>query len=143
MSAIIVLILRILLVACLYIFLAVSFVILWRELIKTIELQKSRAYPRLDFDLNNGAIMTFSQPEITIGRGLDNDILLEDETVSLNHARIYLLNKSWMIEDSQSTNGTFLNDEILHLAVILVDQDLIKVGEKIIRVIFPDNKSNR
>jgi len=87
--------------------------------------------------------MTFSQPEITIGRGLDNDILLEDETVSLNHARIYLLNKSWMIEDSQSTNGTFLNDEILHLAVILVDQDLIKVGEKIIRVIFPDNESNR
>ena len=143
MSAIIVLILRILLVACLYIFLAVSFVILWRDLIKTIELQKSRAYPRLDFDLNNGAIMTFSQPEITIGRGLNNDILLEDETVSLNHARIYLLNKSWMIEDSQSTNGTFLNDEILHLAVILVDQDLIKVGEKIIRVIFPDNESNR
>jgi len=143
MSAIIVLILRILLVACLYIFLAVSFVILWRDLIKTIELQKSRAYPRLDFDLNNGAIMTFSQPEITIGRGLDNDILLEDETVSLNHARIYLFNKSWMIEDSQSTNGTFLNDEILHLAVILVDQDLIKVGEKIIRVIFPDNESNR
>ena len=87
--------------------------------------------------------MTFSQPEITIGRGLNNDILLEDETVSLNHARIYLFNKSWMIEDSQSTNGTFLNDEILHLAVILVDQDLIKVGEKIIRVIFPDNKSNR
>lgn len=46
---------------------------------------------------------------ITIGRATDNDIPSQFEDVSENHAEIRLEGKSVVIEDLNSTNGTFVN----------------------------------
>lgn len=56
---------------------------------------------------------------LTVGRRPDSDIqLLDDVTVSGNHAKIYVANNEYMvglldvvIEDQGSTNGTLLNDK--------------------------------
>jgi len=46
---------------------------------------------------------------MTIGRKIDNDIRLEDTTVSSHHARIIQKDAGIYIEDCDSTNGTLVN----------------------------------
>lgn len=46
---------------------------------------------------------------MTIGRKLDNDIRLEDTTVSSHHARLLLKDSGIFVEDCDSTNGTLVN----------------------------------
>lgn len=136
MSAIIVLILRIFLIISLYGFLFLCLVTLWRELEKTIKQQSSEYSPQIQLDIMDGRILKFSQPEISIGRRSGRDIQIDNETVSLDHARIFFTNNSWMVEDRNSTNGTKLNNEALDSPVVLVDGDQIKLGNYEIRVIL-------
>ncbi len=62
------------------------------------------------FPLNNN--------KITIGRTKNNDIVIDEEAVSSEHARIIMTPNEHMegvidifIEDLNSTNGTFVNEE--------------------------------
>lgn len=48
---------------------------------------------------------------LTIGRGLDNDIVLEDARVSRHHAQLRYKTRRFWITDLSSTNGTFVNNE--------------------------------
>jgi hypothetical protein len=48
-------------------------------------------------------------PSMEVGRSLQCDIRLEEETVSLLHARIVEENGRFYIQDLKSTNGTYLN----------------------------------
>ena len=45
----------------------------------------------------------------TIGRGSDNDIVLDEKTVSGNHCRISVEGTGYVIYDMDSTNGTIVN----------------------------------
>lgn len=51
----------------------------------------------------------FDQDVVSVGASSDNDLVLEDETVSRNHCRIFLEGSFYMIKDLDSTNGTFVN----------------------------------
>ena len=51
---------------------------------------------------------------MTIGRKLDNDIRLEDTTVSSHHARILQKDAGIFVEDCDSTNGTLVNGIPVH-----------------------------
>jgi pSer/pThr/pTyr-binding forkhead associated (FHA) protein len=46
---------------------------------------------------------------LRIGRGADNDIVLDDPRVSGHHARLIISGTRTLIEDLGSSNGTFLN----------------------------------
>jgi len=52
---------------------------------------------------------TFDRDAITIGATDDNDLQIEDETVSRQHCRIFLEGDHFMVRDLESTNGTFVN----------------------------------
>ncbi len=45
---------------------------------------------------------------VTIGREPDCDIIIQHESVSRHHAKIKLLSNTWILEDLNSTNGTFV-----------------------------------
>ncbi|MFB6491186.1 MAG: FHA domain-containing protein [Thermoproteus sp. AZ2] len=45
---------------------------------------------------------------VTIGRALDNDVVVPDPTVSRRHLRVSALDDGIYIEDLGSTNGTYL-----------------------------------
>lgn len=133
MSAIIVLILRITLVLCLYGFLIFSFVLLWKEMRKTNENQTLSKASTIAVEIEGEGLREFAQQEIRIGRSSENDIQFPEETISMNHARIFFHNNHWMLEDTHSTNGTYLNGEKILAATVVVDQDKITIGERNLR----------
>ena len=76
----------------------------------------------------------FSQNEIIVGRDETCDITLNDAVISAKHARLIHRNMHWWIEDLNSTNGSFLNDERVESPAILINGDEIRVGRNILVV---------
>ena len=66
--------------------------------------------------------------EIKIGRSNDNDIVIDDNSVSRNHAIIFVSENSTMIQDNNSTNGTFINGRRIQGSSPLQTNDILKVG---------------
>jgi len=135
MSAVIVLFLRVLFVIALFTFLGFAIFILWRDLQQTIK--KKSEYSIIPITLkvlNSGISHTFNQPEFYIGREAQTDLHIPDETLSAIHARLFYKNDQWMVEDLQSTNGTFINDERLSTPSVLVNGDQITCGRILIQV---------
>jgi pSer/pThr/pTyr-binding forkhead associated (FHA) protein len=48
---------------------------------------------------------------VTIGRGSDCQIKLDDDYSSTRHARVFLSDGQWWVEDLGSTNGTYLDGQ--------------------------------
>lgn len=140
MSAVIVLILRILLVVFLYTFLTTSLYVMWREIIFSAKTGERQKIPVIRFEKDDpGQSITFAQPEIIIGRDIQNDFEINDETVSGTHARIFYKNNQWMIEDLHSTNGTFINEERIFTSSVLMSRDIVGCGVQHFSVIFEEN----
>jgi hypothetical protein len=73
------------------------------------------------YDLSGGA---------TLGRG-DVEIVLEDPFASSRHARIERQGGVMVLEDLGSTNGTFLNDELLAGPQPLHSGDRVRIGDSV------------
>lgn len=57
-----------------------------------------------------GQVFSLDKPNITIGREAGRDIVLSaDQTVSRMHAELSFANGTWILKDSNSSNGTFVN----------------------------------
>lgn len=69
-----------------------------------------------------------NQPEITIGRELDNAVPLDDLKVSRYHARLMQRGELLMLEDLDSANGTFVNNEAITEPTALKSGDIIQIG---------------
>lgn len=65
---------------------------------------------------------------ISIGRGNDNDIVLENRGVSRRHALIEFNDNAAVLIDNESLNGTFVNSRKVSEEV-LRDQDVITIGK--------------
>jgi GAF domain-containing protein len=73
--------------------------------------------------------LRFSRGPIYIGRQIGSQIFLPDKAVSRQHTVIYTTTDGkWMVEDLDSTNKTYLNDEAVHKAEIK-NGDVLKVAD--------------
>jgi len=70
--------------------------------------------------------------EYTIGRTSDNTIVLADGSVSSRHARVLRTPEGFLLEDRQSSNGSFVNGERITDKRILTDGDLVRFGKVIL-----------
>ena len=61
---------------------------------------------------SRGARFLINSDLTTIGRSTDNDIFLDDVTVSRKHAEIVRQGKSYSVKDSGSLNGTYVDGKI-------------------------------
>lgn len=68
----------------------------------------------------------------TIGRKSDNDLRLEDTTVSSHHARLLMKPSGLFIEDCDSTNGTLVNG-VKVVDKMLANGDVVVIGKYTIR----------
>ena len=66
--------------------------------------------------------------EISICRGTDNDIILNDSFASHHHAVIALLNNLYVIEDMGSVNKTYVNGQAITGRQYLQSGDIITIG---------------
>lgn len=86
------------------------------------------AVPQLLFSVSFGA-----KNDLRIGRGSNNDIVLDGLQISKNHAKISQSGGGYTVEDLGSTNGVFVNgSRISRLAVS--PQDPIQIGTFSIRI---------
>lgn len=87
---------------------------------------------------NLGKRFEIRQKEFVIGRATNADIPINEENISRRHARIYRKNKIYIIEDLNSTNGTFVNTKRIEVRE-LQDGDLVLVGNTILKFISGSN----
>lgn len=58
-----------------------------------------------------GMELELGDDQLTIGRSADSGLVIRDDYTSTHHARLMLWSDQWMIQDLDSTNGTFLNSK--------------------------------
>lgn len=80
------------------------------------------------------SIPLLSSP-FTVGRAKAADITITDNFASSNHARFYYNNGRWFIEDTGSTNGTFINNERLTTPVQITIGTKITIGRTTLEII--------
>ena len=69
---------------------------------------------------------------VRIGRGAENDVVLLSDSVSRSHARIEVRADGYHVVDLHSTNGTYVNDELVQERQ-LHRGDQIKIGDTILK----------
>ena len=68
-------------------------------------------------------------PSNILGRSLENcEIALNDTFLSAQHARLELRGDTWVLEDLNSTNGTFVNDVEVRDPTVVEAGDVVRVG---------------
>lgn len=93
-----------------------------------------------------GVRIAVDNPVFRIGRGETNDLCIDDELSSRNHAVIERVrgetgDKSinYVIRDQNSTNGTFVNHSPI-TAHLLCDGDVIRIGQTFLK--FMENEQS-
>ena len=75
---------------------------------------------------------------MTLGRSNKCDIQIDQESVSRAHSKIVNASRAVRIRDLGSTNGTYVNDELVEERT-LVDGDFIKIGSTIFKFLSGGN----
>jgi pSer/pThr/pTyr-binding forkhead associated (FHA) protein len=76
----------------------------------------------------NGERLKLEKPVIRIGRALDNDIVLQDASVSRHHAEIERRDGVFLMRDLGSQNGTWVADNRI-TEVRLTPGDHLRIGD--------------
>ena len=80
---------------------------------------------------STGKFFELTGSDLTIGRDLSADIVINIPEVSRKHARLRLETGGYVIEDLGSTNGTFVNGQRLSGPHSLRSGDTIMLGEAV------------
>lgn len=87
---------------------------------------------------NLGRRISIERTRMRLGRGLHNDVILDDDSVSREHALIRTEDAELVLQDLGSTNGTYVNDRSVD-EVTLRNSDIIKIGSVIYKFITGGN----
>jgi pSer/pThr/pTyr-binding forkhead associated (FHA) protein len=77
---------------------------------------------------NTGARFLLDDQEVAAGRHPDSDIFLDDVTVSRKHAVFVMQGKGYVVRDSGSLNGTYVNRERIEEAPLHTG-DEVQIGK--------------
>jgi hypothetical protein len=86
-----------------------------------------------------GRRYSLGENDIYIGRGEDNEIRINDGSVSRRHAKISCTPDGYQISDLKSTNGSFVNDLPCVGACPLADGSHVRVGNCIFKFLTGGN----
>lgn len=132
----IILLLRILLIALLYLFLLAVVAVILRDL-RAASRRVAEPEPRYgqlivleagQTGLSPGDVFAL-RPITSLGRSLTNTIILPDTFVSAEHALLAYRDGHWWLEDLGSTNGTFVNGMRIEEPIIVGQGDEIGLGQ--------------
>lgn len=81
--------------------------------------------------LQNQELFKIDRGIIQIGRKKDNHLIINDPTISRNHAQIRFIQNNYVIFDLNSTGGTFVNNQQISQSA-LFPGDVIKLADYIL-----------
>ncbi len=127
--------LRLVFVALLYAFLYIVLRQTMRGLRSAPAPQRVRSVQRLNLvvvepgaaPLNPGEVFAVADGG-TLGRGDRADVVLADQAISTEHARVSRAGRGWVVTDLGSTNGTRVNDAIVRDRAPLSEGDVLSLG---------------
>ncbi len=74
------------------------------------------------------------EPTTALGRKLTNGVVLDDSTVSGEHAIVYLRDGVWYVRDAGSTNGTLVNGQDVVAPSPVRVGDMLQLGSVQLRL---------
>jgi len=78
-----------------------------------------------------GVELALTGKEILIGRAASCDLLVDDEYASSQHAKLIQMNNDWLIQDLNSTNGTFLAGNRVGTPAVVKLNTPVRVGKTV------------
>ncbi|AYF97855.1 FHA domain-containing protein FhaB/FipA [Protaetiibacter intestinalis] len=66
--------------------------------------------------------------QLTIGRSGESGLVIRDDYTSTHHARLMLWNDEWVVQDLDSTNGTFLDGTRVTLPTPVPPGSTVTIG---------------
>ncbi len=90
-----------------------------------------------------GKTFLVDRPLLTIGRGFESDIVINDTSISRLHAQIVRQVNGDYVQDLASRNGTKVNDELLKAPRLLSQGDIICLGNiRLEYMLVPDAQTS-
>lgn len=112
--------------------------------IDVIELEPNQAALIVLKGATPGETLILEGSVITVGRDASCDLFLDDITVSRRHAEIQSSQTSdgilWVVRDTGSLNGTYLNKEVIADNGLLVSGDELQFGKFKFTFLLPEEK---
>lgn len=75
-----------------------------------------------------GQQIELGSEQLTIGRSSESGLVIRDDYTSTHHARLMLWNNEWMVQDLDSTNGTFLDGNRVTVPTRVPLNTPVKIG---------------
>ena len=79
-------------------------------------------------------VIPIKYPPLKIGRALENDLVIQDPTISRFHAEIFLKDEEYAIRDLNSTGGTFLNGQKVMESILVSGDSIVLAGRALVFV---------
>lgn len=86
-----------------------------------------------------GAVHRLDGEELVIGREVQGPLRVDDPALSRRHARFVARGGTFFVEDLDSKNGTFVDDERLDGRHVLGDGERIVIGQTVIKFALMDD----
>lgn len=100
----------------------------------TMMLKKSYAYVKR---LKTDEVIMLDQDEFILGKGTKADYIISDNSaISRNHALIYQKNDEYYLKDLNSTNHTYIDDQLIQNVVKLYDGMEFKMADEMFKFIL-------
>jgi hypothetical protein len=131
MNAVIFLVFRIIIILSLFAFLFWAFGVLWLDLrFQAKRLNKVKAPPislirRFGEDCQTARFTSF---DVVLGRDPSCDWQVQEHSLSARHAKLSYHHGQWWIEDLNSSNGTYLNEEPVTTDMVVTNHDQLRCG---------------
>ena len=120
--------LRLLLFIILYGFIGVVIWIIWQDIKSTRQLiSLTLSAKGTLIDTSNDQYYNVT-PVTSVGRSAGNTVILQDTTVSMQHALITRRDALWWLEDLESRNGTQLNSQPVKNPTVISNGDIVTIG---------------
>lgn len=90
--------------------------------------------------IDAGSIFKIESNAVTVGRGSECDVILRDDGVSRQHARLSIIGpRRLVVEDLSSTNGTFVGGKRVSRATLRVGEKMLFGRRTMLRYVLDDN----
>lgn len=75
-----------------------------------------------------GLEIDLPEEQLTIGRSHESGLVIRDDYTSTHHARLLRWPEGWVIQDLDSTNGTYLDGTRVHVPTAVPLNTPVKIG---------------